>query len=130
MGNLLLSGVDVAEFCTSASEILQFVGWILTFVKISIPLVIIGLGIFDLGKAVVASKDDDVKKAAKTLGRRALAGVVIFFIPTIIMFLFGAISQFNKIAGEKAQAGFDVCEKCILTPWSNECTNAVTASTK
>ena len=126
MGNLLLSGaVDIGSFCTNASQILQFIGWILTFVKISIPLIIIALGIFDLGKAVISSKDDDVKKASKTLLRRALAGVVIFFIPTIVMWIFGAVSQYNKIAEEGNDSGFTVCNDCVLYPWGDNCKTAV-----
>ena len=100
-------------FCSSAGGMLQIVGWALTIVKVAIPLVIIAYGIMDLGKAVVASKEDEIKTGAKRLMWRAIAGVCIFFIPSIIMWLFGTITMFTT-----SSAGFDNCKKCVLTPWS------------
>ena len=51
-------GFTIGSFCGEAKEILQFVGYILTVVKLSIPLLIIAFGIFDLGKEVTSGKDD------------------------------------------------------------------------
>ena len=59
----ILDGIDVSNFCSEASGILQLVGWILTVFKIAIPLLIIVYGIFDFGKAVTAAKDDEIKKS-------------------------------------------------------------------
>ena len=75
---------SLSSLCTEAKDILAFAGWILTFFKIAIPLLIIGLGMFDFGKAVVSSKDDEIKKSAKTLMYRAIAGIVIFFVTSLL----------------------------------------------
>ena len=107
---------ELSNLCTKASDVLAFAGWILTFFKIAIPLLIIGLGMFDFGKAVVSSKDDEIKKSAKTLMYRAIAGIVIFFVPSLVLWLFQTISSFNY--AENA-TNFDDCKKCILTPWSS-----------
>ncbi len=114
MSNLLLSGIDVSDFCTDAKDILQFVGYILTFFKVAIPLVIIALGMFDFGKAVVASKEDEIKKQTTRLLYRAVAGVVIFFIPTIVLWLFRAVGNYEE---EKDRVSFKKCETCVLSPW-------------
>lgn len=106
--------MNVNDFCAEATTILVFIGWVLTFFKISIPLLIIGFGIFDLGKAVVASKDEEIKSATKKLMRRAIAGIIIFFIPSIVMWLFATIQDFTDAA--KA-TDFEVCKTCILEPW-------------
>ena len=47
--------MNVTGFCDQASDVLGFIGWILTVFKIAIPLLIIGYGMFDLGKAVLVS---------------------------------------------------------------------------
>jgi len=107
--------MDVANFCNQAQGMLGFVGWILTFFKIAIPIIIIAFGMFDLGKAVVASKDDEIKTQTKRLMFRALAGVIIFFIPTIVIFLFEAISDYQTI--NQRESGFEICRRCVLTPW-------------
>ena len=64
----------------------------------------------DLGKAVVGSKDDEIKKAAKSLGMRVLAGIVIFFVPTIVGFAFSLADGFN------ADVDYSVCQACITNP--------------
>lgn len=107
--------VDVSGFCNEAKDILQFVGWILTFFKVAIPVIIIALGMFDFGKAVVASKDDEIKKQTTRLLYRAIAGIVIFFIPTLIMWIFNAVGSYST---EKEQAEFGVCQTCVLEPWN------------
>lgn len=116
MSSLLLSGFDISSFCSNARDVLSFVGWILTVFKVAIPLLIIGYGMFDFGQAVVGSKDDDIKKSTKRLMYRALAGVVIFFIPSIVLWLFGLINGYSNAA-----ESFDLCKTCILYPWDNSC---------
>lgn len=116
MSSLLLTGnVDPTSFCVEAAGILQFVGWILLFFRISIPLVIVAFGMFDFGKAVVASKDDEIKKQFKQLMLRIVAGIIIFFIPILVMWIFRVVGNFED---ERAAASFDNCQNCILTPHS------------
>ena len=74
-----------SDFCGEMSGLLKFVGYVLWIFKVAIPILIVIFGIVDLGKAVTASKDDEIKKAMKQLGVRLAAGVLIFFIPTLII---------------------------------------------
>lgn len=101
------------EFCASTAVIWQIVGWVFLVVKILIPLLLIILGVLDFSKAVMASKDDEIKKAAKSLGMRAISAVIIFFIPTIVSIIMGIIVDF-KDSGAKAD--YEVCKTCILNP--------------
>ena len=117
--NLVMLGA-VSDFCAQMAGPLKFVGIVLWIFKIAIPVIIVIMGIMDLGKAVTASKDDEIKKAMKQLMIRLISGVLIFFIPTIIMFVFRVITEFNDIESE---TGFNVCEACILRPTSSECTD-------
>lgn len=103
----LLAAVN---FCSKTKSVWVLVGKLLSVFKIVIPLLIIIFGMIDLGKAVVASKDDEIKKAAKSLMFRALAGILIFFIPTIVGFCFTLADGFN------ADGDYTVCEQCITNP--------------
>ena len=71
------------DFCKSMQPILDVVGTVVTIFKIAIPVILIILGSIELGKAVIASKDDEIKKATSGLIKRVIGAVVIFFIPTI-----------------------------------------------
>ena len=61
MNTLMLMGAGSETFCANTHEILGLVGWALTIFKIIIPLVIIALGLIDLGKAAVSSKPEEIK---------------------------------------------------------------------
>ena len=97
-------------FCTGTKSVWILVGKILSIFKIVIPLLVIIFGMIDLGKAVVGSKDDEIKKAAKSLGMRVLAGIVIFFVPTIVGFAFSLADGFNS------DGDYSVCQTCITNP--------------
>ena len=47
---------------------------------------------FDLGKAVVASKEDEIKSAQKLLIKRAIYAIAIFFVVLIVQVVFGLLS--------------------------------------
>ena len=102
----LLDGAGT--FCADTKEIWSFVGVIVTIFKIVIPVIIIILGSVDLGKAVVASKEDDIKKSATILIKRIAVAIVIFFIPTIVRALFNLFS-----GGSEAMKDASVCIECV-----------------
>ena len=95
--------------CTRIKEPIMFIGNIVLIVKIAIPIILIGLGIMDLFKAVTSAKDDEIKKSLRGFAMRCVAGVAIFFLPTIISVVFGMISSWADLKGE-----FNACQKCIL----------------
>lgn len=100
------------SICSGELEgIWQIVGWILWVFKIVIPIIIIVFGMIDLGKAVVASKDDEIKKSIKSLAMRAIAGILIFFIPNLVAAIFTMVDAFNEVKGE-----YDKCAVCIKSP--------------
>lgn len=57
---------------------------ILQYPRIIVPILVIGLGIIDLSKAVLASKEDEMKKAQSTFVKRLIIGVAFFFIPLFV----------------------------------------------
>ena len=112
MSLLSLGAFDVSDFCYNMKDLLRIVGWILVIFKFAIPILIIALGAFDFGKAVVAEKEDEIKKQTKRLIYRVVAGVLIFLLPNIILFIFKvAVPGYETDKGQ-----FDICEKCVLYP--------------
>ena len=124
MNLLNLAAFEMGEFCNITAEILQIIGYVVLIVKIAIPILIICLGVFDFGKAVVAEKEDEIKKQTKRLIMRVVAGIVIFLIPSLVMWVFEMIHGYGE-ASESAD--FDACSNCILRPGSQDCKDAVIA---
>lgn len=56
----------------------------LQYVRIIVPILIILLGTIDFAKAVIAGKEDNMKKAQSTFVKRLVAGVAVFFIPLLV----------------------------------------------
>lgn len=121
MNALMLMGAANETFCADTHQILGIVGWALTIFKIVIPLIIIALGLLDLGKAAVSSKPEEIKKSAMSLVWRLVGGIIIFFIPTIIMLVFGFVTKFSDA---QKHVDWNVCYKCITAPWDSTCANA------
>lgn len=106
---------DVASFCNGPVQgVFTTIGWVFFILKIVVPINLIVMGSIDLAKAVVASKDDEIKKAVGSLVKRAVLGVLIFFIPTILSFvveLIGGDDIYDENSGT-----FGRCTYCMLNP--------------
>ena len=66
---------------------------IIPLIQIGIPIILIILGMLDLGKAVMASKEDEIKNAQKLLIKRCIYAVAIFFVVMIVQVVFGLLSS-------------------------------------
>lgn len=115
----VLPAQDDLKFCLSTSAIWQFVGYGVYALKIIIPLIIIIFGIVDFAKAVMSSDDKAIKGAATSLLKRTIAGIAIFFIPTIVTVVFNLIDNVANLDGLKE------CRVCLLDPTSGDCDDYV-----
>ena len=86
---MILDGACTQEL----SSVLAVVRWIVNLVKLAVPILLVVLATFDLAKVVTNSKGDDseTKKAVKTLITRIIYGLIIYFVPIIIVWLFTSI---------------------------------------
>ena len=119
LDSILLLGAEVMNFCGDTAKIWQLVGRVLLVFKIVIPILLIIFGMMDVGKAVVANKDDEIKKATKQLAMRAIAGIVIFFIPTLVSFIFSIVDSFGDV-----KDNYEICRTCIVKPGDCDVSNA------
>lgn len=65
---------------------------IITIIKIVVPILLVIFGMLDMGKAVVAAKEDDIKKGQQTLIKRVIAGLIVFFVIQLVQLLIGFVS--------------------------------------
>jgi len=115
---------DLCDGTSGVTNILRVVGWAILIFKVAIPFIIIFFGMLDFGKAVTAEKPDEIKASAKRLLYRAIAGLIIFFVPAIVLWLFNTLVGFSSKSGEgDGSSDFQGCYSCLLKPGSDECTN-------
>ena len=109
--------MGVEGFCAETVNIWRTVGYFLLVFKIVIPIILIILGMIDLGKAVISSDDKAISKSVKSLAMRLIAAVVIFFIPTIVSFVI-------QLVDTSVDDQNEVCARCISSPGGGTCTDA------
>lgn len=69
-------------------------------VQLFIPIILIILGTIDLGKAVIASDDKEVKAAQGRLIKRFIYAALIFFVTTLVSVLMDLVSKGGNDAGD------------------------------
>lgn len=90
---------------------MKFLGIIVNFLKIIIPIAIIGFGVMDLYKAVTGAKDDEIKKSFKSIMVRVIAGVFIFLLPGIVQFVLNMVNEWSDYKND-----WCCCTDCLLNP--------------
>lgn len=60
------------------------VSTVVMLIKIIVPILLIIFGMLDLAKAVIASKEDEIKKAQMTFVKRLIAAVIVFFVVSLV----------------------------------------------
>ena len=82
------------DFCDDLLPVVKLIRHgVIPVIQIGIPIILIILGMLDLGKAVVASKEDEIKNAQKLLIKRAIYAVAIFFIVLMVTAVFNLVGS-------------------------------------
>ena len=85
-----VNGVDV---CGELGFVVSIVSFILTIIQWAVPIILIIIGTIDLVKAVMAGKDDDIKKNQSVLIKRVVAAIIVFLVPLIVSVVMGLIGN-------------------------------------
>ncbi len=105
----------IGGFCYRTANIWSIIGYAILILKILVPIIIIVLGIIEFGKAAITSDDKAMNKGLHSLIKKIVIGVAIFFIPTIIQFVFSLIGGFNTL-----ESDYMNCVNCLTSP-NNAC---------
>ena len=94
-GAAATSGNSVKEICDNSdfSTLVNVINTVINLIRIGIPVILIIMGSVDLGKAVMQSKEEDIKKAQSLLIKKAIAAVVVFLLATIIKLILKLIGN-------------------------------------
>ena len=66
---------------------------IVLLIKIAVPVLLIIFGMLDLGKAVVAAKEDEIKKGQQTFVKRLVTAIIIFFVVQLVQIVIRFVSS-------------------------------------
>ena len=109
------------NYCGDLFSVLKLLKNVMNLLWILIPIGLLLLGVIDLGKAVIASKEDEMKKAQGTLIKRVVYAIAVFLLFTIISVVMGIIGDSGtgndtttwakcwSCASEKDSADYKTC---------------------
>ena len=109
MFNVLVDcmGVDVPDILPN------IVSKVVGIIQVVVPILLIIMGMLDLGKAVMASKEDEIKKAQTLFIKRIVAAVLVFFIVAVVKLVFGVLADASY--GTDTEISGDSISTCIDT---------------
>lgn len=96
------------------------VSTVIQIIQIAVPILLIIFGMLDLGKAVVASKEDEIKKGQQLFVKRAISALIVFFVILIVQLLIRFVSGNNASVVNcfncfvNGQSGVNACESTVL----------------
>lgn len=86
--------------CKSWGAVLTDIQNLFNFLKIIVPLLVIGLSSYDFIKAVGAKEEKGLKKAFNTFLKRIILAVIFFFLPVLINELLKMLDINSKVCVE------------------------------
>lgn len=95
------------------SLIPELTSTLFNLIKFGVPVLLIFFGMLDLGKAVMAQKEDEIKKGQQTFVKRLIAAVLVFLVFFIVQLVFNLVTT-------EEDASLWNCVDCII---SNNCGN-------
>ena len=96
----LASGTETVSCGTVTSipsSIPKTVNIIYKVIQIFVPLALIIFGMFDMAKAVMGQKEDEIKKGQQTLIKRVVAAAIVFFVFAAIKLVVSFVSDSSDV---------------------------------
>lgn len=78
--------MPIMSICSNPEvlEVMRIINMVVLIIKISVPILLILIGIITLFKTIKVGSDDLFSKAKKSLINKCIAAIVIFLIPTLV----------------------------------------------
>ena len=97
-------------------QIVNIVNLIYNAIRIGVPLILIIVGMFDMGKAITQQKEDEIKKAQTLLVRKAVAAALVFLMLSMVNLIFNIASS-----GDNDSETIWSCVNSLLTGEDKQC---------
>ena len=88
-------------------------------IKIVVPILLVLFGMIDLGKAITAKKEEDIKKYQSSCVKRLITGILVFIVVFVVEFLLGFVEPDTGTSGESPVK----CAMEIIRGKNNSVTN-------
>ena len=77
-------------------QIVDIIHLVYNAIRIGVPLILIIVGMFDMGKAITQQKEDEIKKAQQLLVKKAIAAALVFLMFSLVSLVIGIVAPKNS----------------------------------
>lgn len=95
-GNIVSCGPDLIKDIPSL--IPSTIHIIYLILQLAVPILLVVLGSIDFVKSLTSQKDDEIKKGQKTFISRIIAGVIVFFVFSIVKLIVSLVADSDNSA--------------------------------
>lgn len=82
-----------------SDEVLDIIKKALLIIRIAVPIILITLSMLDFAKAIPSNNNDAVQKAISVSVKRFIAVILVFLVPTLIMFVMNLLGITDGTCG-------------------------------
>lgn len=93
-----------------------------TALQIVVPVILVVMGMITLIKAIISSKEDEIKKAQMSFVRKLIVGALIFFVFVIVKLLVSVVADSGKTSNimDCANCFLNGTDNCTITSDEDE----------
>ena len=103
----------IYEMCSKADSellvILKLVHTLLTAIQIAVPIILIVMGSWDLGKAVIQSDEKKIKEQQQLFIKRIIAAALVFLVTIIVNIVIGILPISTETVPGGTQSVWSYC---------------------
>lgn len=85
--------------CGKISLIITIAHTVFDIIQIGVPVILIVVGGLDMGKAIINSKEDEIKKAQKLLVQKIVTAALVFLLVPLLSLVIGLLPANEDITG-------------------------------
>lgn len=109
--------IEKIDVCNSDTlKVFKVIGYLIITIKILVPCILIILGSIDIGKAALSGDEKELKQSFSVFVKRAFAGIIIFFVPTIVDYFLVAINTPTSENVDTIMGKYKKCTDCMFNP--------------
>ena len=88
------------SYCKDLEPVIRIAKSFIDLLRFGVPILLIIMGTIDLAKAVISSKEDEMKKAQSTLIKRLIYAVAVFLVVTLVTVVMNQVVKAGVGNGE------------------------------
>ena len=85
--------INFMDYCSDLKPVINILHAVVGMIQFGVPILLIIFGMIDLGKAVISSKEDEMKKAQGTLIKRFIYAVAVFLVVTLVTLVMNIVAD-------------------------------------